>query len=244
MLEGIRLLEEALAAKGGIETIFFTKGLLAKERGQSLLEKCRQRGSDCYLVPEALLTSLADTDSPQGALGIAPIPRWEKAELFAPQGFLLLLDGVRDPGNLGTMLRTAVAAGCAGAVLSFGTVDPYNPKVLRASMGALFRLPIYCHCHLPDLVLELKASHYRTLAADTVGDVPYWKADFSPPGALIVGNEAWGVTQEVLALADVRVKIPLSQGVESLNAAIAAGILLYEGVRQRVKTGEAGEGIY
>ena len=233
LVEGVRLLEEAVESENSIETIFFTKRLLTKARGQNLVKECRRRGSECFLVPEAVLVSLADTDSPQGIIGIAPISLWERNDLLTGPGLLLLVDRVRDPGNLGTMLRTAEAAGSAGAFLSVGTVDPYNAKALRASMGSIFRFPLQLDCNLPALVAELKKIGYRTLAADADGEVTYWEADFSSPGALIVGNEAWGVARELLDLADARVKIPLSPGVESLNAALAAGILLYEGVRRR-----------
>lgn len=235
LVEGIRLLEEAVKAKSTIETVFFTPGVLAQARGQSLVTSCRRRGYECFLVPEAVLPSLAATDSPQGIVGLISIPLWERGDLLAGEGPLLLLDQVRDPGNLGTMLRTAEAAGSAGTFLAAGTVDPYNAKALRASMGAIFRLPLLIDCHLPELVPELKEAGYRILAADADGELPYWEADFSLPLALIIGNEVRGVARELLGIADMQVKIPLAPGVDSLNAALAAGILLYEGVRQRYK---------
>ncbi|HHY36616.1 MAG TPA: RNA methyltransferase [Firmicutes bacterium] len=231
LVEGIRLLEEAVATGVDIEAVFFTDRLLARERGERLLRECRGR-ADCYRVSEEALASLAETDSPQGVVAVVKYPRWDRAALLAEGGLLLLVDRIQDPGNLGTMLRTAEAAGCRGAILSPGTVDPFNGKVLRSSMGAVFRLPVFAGEDLPALLEELKGRGYQLVAADVGGSIPYWEAAFRLPGALVVGNEAWGVGEEILARVEERVRIPLKKGVDSLNAAVAAGIILYEWARQ------------
>ncbi|HHW91421.1 MAG TPA: RNA methyltransferase [Firmicutes bacterium] len=232
LVEGVRLLEDAVGAGLGIETVFFTERLLAGERGQQLLQECQNRGSECCRLPEAVLASLAETDSPQGIIAVVKYPLWDRAALLAEPGLLLVVDRIQDPGNLGTMLRTAEAAGCRGAIFSPGTVDPFNSKVLRASMGAVFRLPLLTEVSFFALLGELKEKGYHLVAADVRGSIPYWEADYSLPGALVVGNEAWGVNDKVLARVEERVRIPLKEGVDSLNAAVAAGIILYEWVRQ------------
>ncbi|HHW56021.1 MAG: RNA methyltransferase [bacterium] len=232
LVEGVRLLEDAVAAGVEIETVFYTDRLLARERGRQLLQECQGRGSSCYRLPEAVLASLAETESPQGVVAVVKYPQWERETLLVGPGLLLLVDRIQDPGNLGTMLRTAEAAGCRGAILSPGTVDPYNSKVLRSSMGAVFRLPILTGEAFPALLEELQERGYQLVAADIGGSVPYWEADLRLPGALVVGNEAWGVGKEILAQVAERVRIPLKEGVDSLNAAVAAGIILYEWVRQ------------
>ncbi|MGI6574647.1 MAG: TrmH family RNA methyltransferase [bacterium] len=232
LVEGIRLLEDALQAGIVLEAVFFTEKLRTRARGEVLLKRCQQLGSSCYQVPDSLLDSLADTDTPQGIIGIACIPRLNIAEIISGTGLLLVVDQVQDPGNLGTILRTAEAVGCEGVLLSVGTVDPYNSKVLRASMGAAFRLPLRLDVELLELLKELKAKGYQIVAADLATDNLYWQVGLTLPGALVVGNEGRGICPEVLAVVDDRVKIPLREGVDSLNVAVASGIILYDWLRQ------------
>ncbi|MGE5123438.1 MAG: TrmH family RNA methyltransferase, partial [Acidobacteriaceae bacterium] len=154
--------------------------------------------------------------------------------LPAELDFLLILDGIRDPGNLGTILRTAAAARIQAVLLAPGNVDAFAPKVLRAGMGAHFRLPIHQlgWAHIEQL-LAGSPGGMRIYLADAAGGIPYTRADFRTPLALLVGGEAAGAGHEAFSLASEKVQIPMPGGSESLNAGIAAGILLFEVVRQR-----------
>lgn len=184
-------------------------------------------GAPLLPTDPALLRDLSDTEQSQGIVAVFPLP-----ERTLPQQptRVLIVDNLRDPGNLGTVLRTAGAAGADVVLLSPGCVDPYNPKVLRAGMGAHFRLPVV------EAVWTRIAVYCKDLTvylADMQGDVAYDAADWSAPWALIIGSEAHGASPEAEQLAVQRVYIPMSAQTESLNAAIAAGVLLFEAARQR-----------
>jgi TrmH family RNA methyltransferase len=175
------------------------------------------------------MRAASDTQTPQGILVVL-----EPRDLRLPPhpDFLFIVDQVRDPGNLGTILRTAAAAGVDGVLLPPGTVDVYAPKVVRAAMGAHFRLPIRL-LSWEEIGAQLESSDLRTYLADARKGVEYTQADFRSPLALIIGSEAEGAGAQAQSLAEERVFIPMPGGMESLNAAIAAGILLFEVVRQR-----------
>ena len=179
-------------------------------------------------VDEAVLARASDTETPSGVLAVLPMPEWR---LPQRPGLLLVLDRLTDPGNLGTIVRTAAAAGADGLLLSPGCVDPYNPKAVRATMGALLRLPV-----LPASWDEIKA---RTAGLDlwlasAGGQVTYDAVDWRRPAALVIGSEATGIGPEATDLAGRRVAIPMAAQTESLNAAAAAAVLLFEARRQRL----------
>ncbi len=217
-LEGLRLIEDALANGVIPDFILFDPDVLDARTFRKLpSEKVIAAASD-------VLRHISDTEQPQGVVGVFPMP---SSKLPTPLTRVLVCDAIRDPGNLGTILRTAAAASIEAVLLSPDCVDPYNPKVLRAGMGAHFRLAIAEHAwdairtYCGDLPIYL---------ADMVGDVRYDQADWSRY-ALIVGSEAHGSSAEAEALATHTVYIPMQDNAESLNAAIATGILLFEANR-------------
>jgi len=225
LIEGIRLIEEALRAGVRPVLAFYTERLLASARGQALAARLQEASATALLVSEPVLASLSDTVTPQGVLAAVPYP-----ELPLPShGLLVVLDGLRDPGNVGTILRTAWAADAAGLVTTRGTTDPYAPKVARAAMGAHFHLPL--RAGLTSAELDHVLTGRRALLAERGGQ-PYWQVDWRGDCALIVGGEARG-SELAAPLAQDRVGIPMRRDVESLNAAIAAAVLLFEAVRQR-----------
>jgi TrmH family RNA methyltransferase len=176
------------------------------------------------------MQAASDTQTPQGLLAVLPItPRL----LPTDPTFILILDQIRDPGNLGTILRTAAAAGADVLVLPPETADPYAPKVVRAAMGAHFRLPIHT---LSWEELRTFTAPLHIYLADAGGTVTHTKTDFTHPLALIIGGESHGASEEVKALNPTPIRIPMPGKTESLNAAIAAGILIFEVVRQRNQT--------
>jgi len=228
VVEGLRLAREATLSQAQIEAAYITAQFRAQSAGAELERLLQQRGAPLTEVTPAVMQAMADTETPQGILLVLSLPPLP----FPERGFFFIPDGVRDPGNLGTMLRTAWAAGVEAVCLPPGTVDPTNPKVLRAGMGA--------HFHLPLLRLDWEALHTLLAGApvwlaEAQGAVPYSEVDWRGEKAgLIVGGEAFGAGLEARRLAAGRhVRIPMAPGVESLNAASAAAILLFAAARQR-----------
>lgn len=225
VVEGVRLCQEAAGA--GPHFAFYTARVREDPRGRALLTAWQEAGVPCEEVSEEVMAACSDTETPQGLLAVIPIP-----DLPFPSQptLLLILDRLRDPGNLGTILRTALAAGVDGVLLAPGTVDATNPKAVRAGMGAHFRLPMAAMDW--DEIARTVAG-CRVYLADARGAVPYTEADWTGRAALIVGGEAAGAGGRAGALADATVAIPMAAGVESLNAAVAAAVILFEAVRQR-----------
>ena len=225
VVEGIRLVEETLTSVWKPELVLFTENI--NERGRKALTQFRASGVETLLVSEHVMQAASDTQTPQGILAILPIPEWA---FPADPDFLLFLDGVRDPGNLGTLLRTALAAGVQAVILTPGSVDVFSPKVVRSGMGAHFKLPV--------LMLDWNAikphlAGLKVFLADSSDGQPYNEAGFTEPLALIIGGEAAGAGSQAAKLATNRVHIPMHGESESLNVGIAGGVLMFEIRRQR-----------
>ncbi|MGE5073871.1 MAG: TrmH family RNA methyltransferase [Anaerolineae bacterium] len=222
--EGVRLVEEAHAAGWPFRFVLYSDDL--GDRGQQLLARLRESGTDVEQADARLLRSLSDTETPQGILAaLEP----HELPLATPLDFVLLLDSVRDPGNMGTLLRSANASGVQAVLLPPESVDPFSPKVLRAGMGAHFHLPIRAMSW--DGIGAL-LSGMQVFLADMHG-APCWQADFRAPLALMIGGEAAGAGQQGRALAQRLVSIPMLGKTESLNAAVAGSVLMFEVLRQR-----------
>lgn len=227
VIEGVRLVEEALASRWEIQQILFTEDL--GWRGRALVEELTQVCAAVDQVSAAVMAHASETQTPQGILAVVA-----SRDLALPDrlDFAVILDGGRDPGNLGTILRTAAAAGVQAVLLPPGSVDPFSPKVLRAAMGAHFRLPIRASAW-PEIV-ELIGRHGLTaLLADAAGGPVYTQVNLSCPLVLIIGGEAAGASAEAQSFATQMVHIPMPGGSESLNASAAAAVILFEAVRQR-----------
>jgi RNA methyltransferase, TrmH family len=223
--EGIRLVEEAQTA--GWPFRFVLAGETLSERGNRLVRELEENKVEVERVSDSLLGSVSGTETSQGILAvleIQPLPLPETLD------FVLIADQIRDPGNLGTLMRTAAAAGVQAVLLSPETTDPFAPKVVRAGMGAHFRLPIRS---LAWDEIRSQTAGLKIYLAETEGAIACWQADFRSPLALIVGGEAEGASQAARALASRQVFIPMPGKTESLNAGIAGAILLFEVVRQR-----------
>ena len=227
VIEGVRLVEEALKRGWPACLVLYSDEI--NERGRSVVQGFQQQGVETYEVASAVLRSASDTGTPQGLLAVLqahtlPVP--------STLDFVFIPDSVRDPGNLGTMLRTAAATGVQAVWIPPGTVDPYSPKVLRSAMGAHFCLPVIVHEWISLRELVQRHSLYCFLADSEAASV-YTGVNFQRPVVVIVGGEAEGASQEARMLASETVQIPMSGQVESLNAAVAAAVLFYEVVRQR-----------
>src|SRR5438128_1626992 len=243
LIEGVRLVEEALAAGVAFTGALVAPDLARTARGTALVAELEGHAVGVEEVSARVLAQLADTETPQGIIAVIEPRRWTASDFVpAPGAVALVIDGVQDPGNVGTLIRTAHALGAAGTVVLRGTADPTSPKALRAAMGATFRHPVVS---LDDAgFIAWARKHGVTLWASAADGVPLQRAldrgqgkggagRVDGPIAVIVGNEGAGIRPQLNAVAAQRVAIPLAQGAESLNVAVAAGIVLYEVTRGR-----------
>lgn len=215
LVEGIKMAREAASRPGLAHSLYVTEETLP------LFE-----GADCpiTLCAEHVLAALCDTRTPQGVVCAVHLPD----PGTDPGRRIIVMDGVQDPGNVGTILRTADAAGFTGALLSAACADPYSPKVLRATMGSIFRMPIRTVPDLPEALETLKAQGFSVLSSQLDGEPFFERKNVKEQFALIIGNEGNGVSEAVKAVATHRLALPMRGGAESLNAAIAAGIMMYD----------------
>jgi RNA methyltransferase, TrmH family len=236
LAEGVRLVEEALTGGISIRGAAISPLLESTTRGKALKASLAERTVRIETVADEDLVTLADTEHPQGIVAVIEPKRWGLDDIhLVPGTTVLVLDAVQDPGNVGTMLRTALALGAAGLVALKGTADLTNPKVIRAAMGASFRLPAVA-ASPEEFVAWARLQRSEIWVADAAGDaadhLPHRAADRAPV-ALVLGNEGAGISVSLERAADRRIAIRLSRNVESLNVAVAAGILLYEVTRDR-----------
>jgi TrmH family RNA methyltransferase len=226
VVEGVRLIEEALDARVAPSLVLHTANVEDDARARALLERLRTVTPEVFAVGDDVMCAMATTETPQGIVAVVP---FIVLPLPAQPQFVLILDAVRDPGNVGTILRSARAAGADAVFCAHGTADPYNDKVVRAAMGAHFALPL----RVASWAMIADALHHlaRVYLGDARGEIVYTRADWSRPVALIVGGEAEGASDAAKKIATARVAIPMRGGAESLNAAMAATILLFEVTR-------------
>jgi TrmH family RNA methyltransferase len=224
VIEGTRWLQDVAQEAVVPLYLFYTTSWAEVPHQAQLLDEME---TEATLVSDEVLAAMSDTETPAGVLAVLPQPSAAPPE---NRNRLLILDRLRDPGNLGTLLRTAAAAGVDAVLLAPGSVDPFNPKVVRASMGALLRIPAL------EMAWDEIGAYARGLdiwIAAAGGERAYWDVDWRRPAALVVGSEAHGAGPRARALARGTVRIPMAGDTESLNAAMAAGIILFEAVRQR-----------
>jgi TrmH family RNA methyltransferase len=247
-LEGVRLIEDALNAEAHFESVAFTPALQSSERGATLLESLQTVQCRGALVSDQVMKQISGTESPQGIAAIVSRPYIRLEDLFAGSPDLLIIaDELQDPGNIGAIIRTAEATGASGLITTRYTVDPFSDKSIRASMGSALRLPIVTDAKGEDIValchqkkIKIVASSPAASRGPVLEDAAKAQVirvcpeiDMTVPLAFIMGREATGVSAETAVQADEFVHIPMSEGVESLNVAAAAAILLYEAARQR-----------
>lgn len=232
--EGLRFVQSAVEVKAGIDLILYSESIFRTEEGSSFVKELEAKEQYKILeVEEKLMVELSDTQSPQGILAVVQQPRWQWDNVIKENGFIMVLDRVQDPGNLGTIIRTADAAGVDGIVTIKGTVDVFNPKVLRSTMGSIFELPVIEGLEWDALEAKLKDNEYTVLATALEDSVEYDSLDYRSSTAMIIGNEANGISSEILESVDHRIIIPIVGSAESLNAGVAAAVVMYEVLRQR-----------
>jgi len=234
LAEGLRMFREVPAAK--LKEIYVTETFYKKERGiiRQLLSESGKNGIVLELLSDTVFGYVSDTKTPQGILCV--VEQIDHAMEEVTGGtcpHIMVLDHLQDPGNLGTIFRTAEGAGVTGILMDRECVDIYNPKTIRSTMGSVYRMPF---CYADDLagaVRRLQEAGIRIYAAHLKGTRDYDEEDYGKPCAFLIGNEGNGLTPEIAELADTYIKIPMKGKVESLNAAIAASVLMFEAARQR-----------
>lgn len=229
-LDGLKIVEEAIRSSWKLRAVFVSEA--ARERAAKLLPQLSGH-TETLLLPDDVFRSAVITESPQGIAALAKVREHSLEDMLRPANPLVIVAaGLQDPGNLGTIIRSAEAFGASGLVAAEGTVNPYNPKVIRGSAGSVFRLPLL-KTSFSEALSAIRDKGLRVLATTSHKSVPLQEADLTGPLAIIIGNEGAGVSRELLAQADQSIGVPHSPKVESLNAGIAASVVLYECARQR-----------
>src|SRR6266496_5483278 len=224
VVEGVRLIEEAVNSNWGFRFVLYDETL--NERGELQVESLKSRGVDVEMITESLMKSLSETETPQGILAVL---EFKQLPIPNPPDFVLIPDQIRDPGNFGTLLRSAAATGVQAVLLPPETTDAFAPKTIRSGMGAHFRLPIHS---MNWGEIKEKTKDLQIYLADMDGS-SCWETSFLQPLALIVGSEAEGASEEARKIATQNISIPMVGNVESLNAGVAGSVLMFEVVRQR-----------
>ena len=228
VIEGRKMFEEICQDKTKVIKAYFAESYVNAGYAEEAMKEVPYE-----IVADSVFNSMAETVTPQGVLAIVRMPEYSLEDMISDAGTLVLLENLRDPGNLGTIIRTAEAAGVSGVILSKESVDIYNPKVIRSTMGAVYRVPFLYVDDFLALLQELRAREVRLLAAHLKGKKTFDKADYSGKVGILIGNEANGLSEEASELANEKVLIPMAGSVESLNAAVAAALLMYEAFRNQ-----------
>lgn len=232
-IEGARFVAEALKGNMNIKYIVLSEAFLSNAGSSVLLQKINENDIVSYVIPDSIFSSVSDTKTPQGILAVLPLERKQLKDAVFDGGLLVILDTIKDPGNMGTIIRTADAAGCEGVIIPEGCVDVYNPKVLRSTMGSVFHVPVYHCCSMAEAMDIAGKNGYLLYASHLEGSVSIYEADLSARIALIIGSEAEGIGEQTAKDANLLIRIPMEGRAESLNASVAAGIMIFEAMRQK-----------
>ncbi len=237
LLEGVRLIETALQNKAEIRECFYIKSIISDSRAAALIEKLSEQGCFIHEVSPAVFNKLSDTDSPQGIIAAAQKNNVMLDDIITEDKknpTFIILDKLQDPGNIGTIIRTADAAGMDGVITIKGTVDLFSPKAVRSSMGAIFSLPIADKIDvgmLETFVKKYKINLVSTVVSDKAK--PCFSVDYKTASAIVFGNEGMGISKDIYDLSDEHIFIPMFGKSESFNAASAAAMVMYEIMRQK-----------
>jgi TrmH family RNA methyltransferase len=235
-IEGMRLSDEALRSGLSISAVIVSEELARKEKAKQLIEKLQAASERFAVVSEKLLESISYTKTPQGIVLLAKRPLADQrhfGEGLKKPALIVVMHRINNPVNVGAILRTTEAAGATGAIATRETSDPFSPKSLRGAMGSAFRLPIWIGPTYEETISWCKANGILTVGSHLSADVMHDQVDWKQPVALILGPESTGLSEAETEAADQAVRIPMQGEAESLNVAVAAGVLLYEAARQR-----------
>ena len=237
-VEGLRLCDEAVVSGLQIEAAIYSEEIARKDRAAELIEKLNKTSARTAVVSEKLLASISSTKTPQGIILVAGRLAQDEHNFSSRQPrspFVVILHKINNPVNVGAIIRTAEAAGVTGVIATTHTSDPFSAKGLRGAMGSAFRVPIWTGAHFDAVIDYCRAGNIYTACADAGGGRLHTEIDWSKATALIVGSESAGLSAEEIAAGDITVRIPMQGKTESLNVAVATGIILYEAARQRMQ---------
>ncbi len=238
LLEGVTLIDEALRAGIGIVEVAVSAEAGRSARHKAILRSLEERGLVPRWLDRALLESLSEVETSQGILAIAQRPRSDEDAFYRGRPLVLVVESVQNPGNVGALLRVAEAAGATGVYLTRGSADPFSWKALRGAMGSAFRLPSIGQVEAEDVLVRLRRHGVGSVATVATGGVPYDEVDLRGPVAIWLGNEGAGLPSGLVRQIEHHATIPMAPPVESLNVAVAAGLLLFEARRQRKAGGQ------
>jgi TrmH family RNA methyltransferase len=240
LIEGLRLCEEAVASSWSVETAFFTPSFGEKAREKALLKRLHSSGVESMSVKSQDLARLSETVTAQGIVCVVKTKKRSLDDLWTKDRFgasrnqvVLALDGISDPGNVGTLIRTADAFGVAAVLLSLDTVELYNPKVIRSTIGSVFHLPVFDEINLEETIPQMKKTGFRILGTHVTQGKSADQVRPSRKACLLIGSEAQGLSHRLIESSDEMIHIPSPGKAESLNVAVAGGILLYEVTRKQ-----------
>lgn len=231
LIEGFRFVEEALISDFEVTQIFLSEEALEKWKSYNMEDKLQSQ-TKFYLVSSSVLKLLSSTENPQG---IAAVVKNRNIDVKDEEGFYVLMDKLQDPGNVGTIIRSAYASGALGVLFTKGTADIYNEKTLRSTMGSIFSIPVFDDEDLTKTKL-LKDKGFKLVVSSLENSKDFYEEDLRGKVIIAVGNEGSGISEEVYSIGDVKVKIPMPGGAESLNAGAAASVMMFEIVRQKLTT--------
>lgn len=236
VVEGPKMVMEAPAEwlKAVYVSEFFSQNAENKADLKELEARCKESQASYEIVADSVFKSVSDTQTPQGIMAVVSLPEYDVQQLLqGEKTHLLILESIQDPGNLGTMVRTGEGAGITGIIMNKTTVDLFNPKTIRSTMGSIYRVPFIVTEDLSTVMMKLKEEGVSLYAAHLKGQHSYDEENYTTACGFLIGNEGNGLSNEIADLADTYIKIPMEGQVESLNAAISATLLMYEANRQR-----------
>jgi TrmH family RNA methyltransferase len=235
LIEGVKMVEEALRDDLGVKTLIASPSLV-QHHGKGLLKLAETRAVQILWISERLIDSIAESKTPQPVMAVVKMREFSESALLASEaGLIILAHQLQDPGNLGTIIRTAEAVGASGVAHSTNTVDPYSSKAIRASMGSILRLPLVRLGNVITFIKACRQKGFQTVATALNGDRMHFDIDLRKPTVVILGKEGAGLPQDILADVDLHVRIPMAGTIDSLNVATSAAVILYESMRQRIK---------
>jgi TrmH family RNA methyltransferase len=234
LIEGVKIVEEALRDNLGVKMVVASPSLM-RHHGKGVLKLAENRSVEVLWVSERLMDTIAESKTPQPVMAVITMKAFSEQDLLAREaGLIILVHQLQDPGNLGTIIRTAEAVGASGVAITSNTVDPFNPKAIRASMGSILRVPVVHSGDASAFISTCKQKGFQTVAAVLTGNTTHFDIDLKTPTVIVLGQESAGLPQNIMTNIDLQIRIPMASTIDSLNVATAGAVILYEAFRQRM----------
>lgn len=235
LIEGVKMVEEALREGLGVKKVLATPSL-TQHHGKGVIRLAERGGVDILWISERLMDHIAESKTPQPVMAVVDLPEHsEEGLLDHASGLIVVAHELQDPGNLGTIIRTAEAVGASGVAVTPSTVDAYNPKAIRATMGSILRLPVVRIADARAFLEKCRKAGFQTAAMVLNGERTLFEMDLTKPTAVVLGQEGQGLPEEIVEGGGLRVRIPMAGAIDSLNVATSAAVFLYEAYRQRTR---------